>query len=113
AGGIRCRNWYRGRHRVNTLPRDPALWHQAHRPTDFCHSRVASYWSGPARQLHSGAASNQSGSDGGATLRVTHGSRRATTKDENGPRHLCFVFNAIGSYFHRSNSWLSESHNEG
>src|SRR5207249_12086441 len=33
---------------------------------------------------------------------VTHGSRRATTKDENGPRHLCFVFNAIGSYFHRS-----------
>ncbi len=36
------------------------------------------------------------------TVRVTHGSRRATTKDENGPRHLCFVFNAIGSYFHRS-----------
>src|SRR5436853_1923005 len=35
-------------------------------------------------------------------VRVTHGSRRATTKDENGPRHLCFVFNAIGSYFHRS-----------
>src|SRR5256884_6851234 len=35
-------------------------------------------------------------------IRVTHGSRRATTKDENGPRHLCFVFNAIGSYFHRS-----------
>src|SRR5436853_5658770 len=34
---------------------------------------------------------------------VTHGSQRATTKDENGPRHLCFVFNAIGSYFHRSN----------
>src|SRR5207245_4322919 len=37
-----------------------------------------------------------------AAVRVTHGSRRATTKDENGPRHLCFVFNAIGSYFHRS-----------
>src|SRR2546429_2971726 len=35
-------------------------------------------------------------------IRVTHGSRSATTKDENGPRHLCFVFNAIGSYFHRS-----------
>src|SRR5437879_9248978 len=33
---------------------------------------------------------------------LTHGARRATTKDENGPRHLCFVFNAIGSYFHRS-----------
>src|SRR6266576_2799930 len=44
-----------------------------------------------ARRSHSGFA-----------LRVTHGSRRATTKDENGPRHLCFVFNAIGSYFHRS-----------
>ena len=41
-----------------------------------------------------------------ATVRVTHGSRRATTKDENGPRHLCFVFNAIGSYFHRSNAEL-------
>jgi len=39
-----------------------------------------------------------------AAVRVTHGSRRATTKDENGPRHLCFVFNAIGSYFHRSGS---------
>src|SRR2546430_9066634 len=32
----------------------------------------------------------------------TYGSRRATTKDENGPRHLWFGFNAIGSYFHRS-----------
>src|SRR5439155_26522662 len=41
------------------------------------------------------------------SLRVTHGSRRATTKDENGPRHLCFVFNAIGSYFHRSRIFLS------
>src|SRR5207302_1873302 len=39
---------------------------------------------------------------GGSALRVTHGSRRATTKDENGLTHLCFVFNAIGSYFHRS-----------
>src|SRR5207245_2024581 len=37
-----------------------------------------------------------------AAVRVTNGSRRATTKDENGPRYLCFVFNAIGSYFHRS-----------
>src|SRR5436309_3285966 len=42
------------------------------------------------------------GSYGRVAIGVTHGSRRATTKDENGPRHLCFVFNAIGSYFHRS-----------
>src|SRR5439155_22039121 len=64
-------------------------------------------------RLLANAPRHTSRSHGGSALRVTHGSRRATTKDENGPRHLCFVFNAIGSYFHRSNSWLSESHNEG
>src|SRR5436305_12586906 len=40
--------------------------------------------------------------DAAIFIGVTHGSRRATTKDETGPRHLCFVFNAIGSYFRRS-----------
>src|SRR2546429_9956263 len=53
-------------------------------------------------RLLANAPRHTSRSHGGSALRVTHGSRRATTKDENGPRHLCFVFNAIGSYFHRS-----------
>src|SRR5206468_6924712 len=52
--------------------------------------------------LDSSSPCHQGRSASRAAVRVTHGSRRATTKDENGPRHLCFVFNAIGSYFHRS-----------
>src|SRR2546430_13320041 len=56
----------------------------------------------PAFRRVAGHQGGQARSRGSAALRVTHGSRRATTEDENGPRHLCFVFNAIGSYFHRS-----------
>src|SRR5207302_3610243 len=52
--------------------------------------------------LDSSSLCHQGRSASRDAVRVTHGSWRATTKDENGPRHLCFVFNAIGSYFHRS-----------
>lgn len=56
----------RGRPWVNALPREPALWRQAHRSTDVCRRLPASHRSGPPRQLHSRPPGGQSRSHGGA-----------------------------------------------
>src|SRR5206468_3436234 len=109
-GAARCTDTNRTRFgdrctgRTGRKPRagEPALGRQELRSNDHCDCCPRSCRLCHLCGITSGAACYARRSYGRLALRVTHGSRRATTKDENGPRHLCFVFNAIGSYFHRS-----------